>query len=79
MFNPLLPDLSKIKNDDLELKIAELIQKFTIASRFGQGTVCNQIAVILESYRAEQQKRYLESNKKLSNQNKNFDDYINVD
>lgn len=79
MFNPLLPDLSKIKNEDLELKITELMKKFTIAARSGQGTVCTQIVTILDAYRAEQQKRYLEANKKALNQTKTFDDFINVD
>lgn len=79
MFNPLLPDLSKIKNEDLELKITELMKKFTIAARFGQGAVCTQIVTILDAYRAEQQKRYLEANKKALNQTKTFDDFINVD
>lgn len=79
MFNPLLPDLSKIKNEDLELKITELMKKFTIAARSGQGTVCTQIVTILDAYRAEQQKRYLEANKKTLNQTKSFDDFINVD
>jgi hypothetical protein len=79
MFNPLLPDLSTLKNEDLDNKITELMQKYTVAARYGQGGVCNQIVVILESYRAEQQRRYVESTKKLMNQNKNLDDFINVD
>ena len=79
MFNPLLPDLSKIKTEDLELKITELMKKFTIAARSGQGGVCQQISVVLESYKDEQKRRYIEANKKLANQNKSFDDIINVD
>lgn len=79
MFNPLLPDISKIKNEDLELKINELMKKYTIAARSGQGIVCNQISIILESYKEEQRRRYAETNKKLINQNKNLDDFINVD
>ncbi len=79
MFNPLLPDLSNLKNEDIDNKITELMQKYTIAARHGQGAVCSQIVVILESYKAEQQKRYIESTKKLMNQSKNLDDYINVD
>lgn len=79
MFNPLLPDLSKIKNDDLENKITELMKKYLIASQSGQGQVCNQISVILDAYKFEQQKRYESANKKLINQNKNLDDYINID
>jgi hypothetical protein len=79
MFNPLLPDLSKLKNEDIELKITELMKKYLIASQSGQGQVCQQIGVILDSYRQEQQFRYTQANKKLASQNKNLDDYINVD
>lgn len=79
MFNPLLPDLSSLKNEDLDNKITELMKKYTIAARSGQGGVCSQIAIILESYKAEQNRRYIQANKKLAEQNKNLDDFINVD
>lgn len=80
MFNPLLPDLSKIKNEDLELKINELMRKYFMAARSGQGMVCQQIQVILDTYKQEQQKRFIAASKKVSeNQGKNFDDFINVD
>lgn len=74
-----MPDISKLKNEDIELKITELMKKYTIAARSGQGAVCQQIQIILESYKQEQYRRYELANKKLSNQNKNLDDYINVD
>lgn len=79
MFNPLLPDLSKVKNDDIDLKITELMKKYFIAANAGQGIVCGQIQVILEAYRAEQSRRHEQSMKKLQQNNKNLDDYINVD
>lgn len=79
MFNPLLPDLSLLKNEDLDTKITELMQKYTMAARFGQGGVCQQIAIILESYKHEQKKRHATASQKMANQNKDFDDYINVD
>ena len=79
MFNPLLPDLSKIKNEDIDNKINELMQKYMIAARSGQGTVCSQISIILEAYKEEQRRRRIESNKILEKQNKNFDDFINID
>jgi hypothetical protein len=79
MFNPLLPDISKLKNEDLENKITELMKKYLIAAKSGQGMVCDQISIILETYKDEQRRRYAETNKKLINQNKNLDDFINVD
>ena len=78
MFNPLLSDLSTLKNEEIDNKINQLMQKYTIASRSGMGGVCQQIGVILESYKQEQHTRYINANKKLIDQNKNLDDYINV-
>ena len=74
MFNPLLPDLTKIKNEDIENKINELMKKYFIAARSGQGVVCSQISNILEAYKEEQRRRFSETNKKAF-QNKNIDDY----
>jgi len=79
MFNPLLPELSSLKNEDIDNKINELMRKYTIAARSGQGTVCQQIIVILETYKAEQQKRHIAGSQKLLDQGKNLDDFVNVD
>lgn len=79
MFNPLLPDLSKVKNEDIDNKINELMKKLFIAARSGQGALCEQITVVLETYKEEQRRRHYEENKRLLSQNKNLDDYINVD
>jgi hypothetical protein len=79
MFNPLLPDLSKLKNEDVDAKITELMQKYFWAARSGQGGVMQQISVILEAYKSEQVNRQILANKKLASQNKNLDDFINVD
>lgn len=79
MFNPLLPDLTSLKNEDIDNKINELMQKYFIAARSGMGGVCQQINVILEAYKSEQSRRHLAANQKLASQNKNLDDFINVD
>jgi len=79
MYNPLVQDLSKLKTDDIDLKITELMKKYMIAARLGQSGVCEQISVIIEHYKREQQKRYQESQKKLQEKNKDLEDYINID
>ena len=79
MFNPLLPDLSKLKNEDVDSKITELMQKYFWAARSGQSGVMQQISVILEAYKSEQVNRQILANRKLASQNKNLDDFINVD
>jgi hypothetical protein len=79
MYNPLLSDPSKLKLEDLDNRVNELMRKYFIASKFGQGAVCEQINVILEVYRNEQRKRFVDANQKLiKNQDKNLEDYINV-
>ena len=79
MFNPLIQDLSALKNEDLENKITELMKKYFIAARSGMGGVCNQINVLLEAYKDEQRRRHAQATQKLNSQHKNLDDYINVD
>ena len=80
MFHPLLPDLTEIKDQDLENKITELTSKYYIAARYGNGAVCSQIAIVIEQYKEELQKRHQEKLNKLSgkNQNKDLDDLINI-
>lgn len=79
MFNPLLPDLTKFKDQEIEDKITELMKKYTIAAKAGQGYVANQILLVLDSYRSEQANRYQKNLKKSLNSNKNLDDFINID
>lgn len=80
MFNPLLPDLSTLKDDEVDNKITELMQKYFTASRFGQGGVMQQISVILEAYKVEQITRQQNASKKLmQNRNQDLDSFINVD
>lgn len=79
MFHPLLPDFSKLKNQEIDNNITSLMKKYTISLSFGQGSVANQILIILEAYKEEQRKRFIDSNKKLIDQNKNLDDLINID
>lgn len=79
MYNPLLPDLSNLKNEDLDNKITELMQKYLIAARSGMGNVCQQIVVILEAHKAEQKRRQIAATQKLASQNKDLDQFINID
>ena len=80
MFNPLLPDLSTLKNDDVDNKITELMQKYFMASRFGQSGVMQQISVILQAYKDEQFRRQQAANKKLiQNRNQDLDEFIKID
>lgn len=80
MYHPLLDDPQNLKDQDLENKILDLGRKYHIAARLGQGGVCHQILIALETYKSEQQRRQVESIRDLvKKQNKDLDGLINVD
>ena len=79
MFNPLLPNLSEVKDADIDTKINELTRKYFQAARFGQGQLAQQVLVTLEAYKSEQQNRHTASQKAMmERQNKDLDDLIKV-
>ena len=81
MFNPLLPDLSKLKEQDIESKISELSKKYFIALKLGQGQAAQQIAVTLDAFKMEQKNRHHKSSQDLNKktQQDGLEDLINVD
>jgi hypothetical protein len=79
MYHPLLSDPSTLKDAELEKRIIELSQKYHTAARFGQGGMCDQIVVILDSLRQEQLRRSQALLTKTKNdQNKDLGDLIKV-
>ena len=80
MFHPLLDNPAKIKDQELENKILDLTKKYHVAASMGQGSICQQIVIILEMYKEEQRKRQQEAIQNgMRKQNKDLDDLINVD
>ena len=79
MFNPLLEDLTQLKDNDLENRMVDLNKKYSIALRTGNGDLAQQVAIVIEAIRAETQRRQIEATKKLmQKQNKDLDNLINV-
>jgi hypothetical protein len=79
MFNPLLEDLTAIKDVDLESRMVDLNIKYSIALRTGNGMLAQQVAVVIEAVREETLRRQREATKKLlQKQNKDLDGLINV-
>ena len=79
MFHPLLGNMSELKDLDLENKINELGKKYSVAARSGSSSLCSQILLVLEDYKAEYQRRLLERSKiSIKNQDKDLNDLINV-
>ena len=75
MEHPLIGNLEELTPEQLTEKITELHQKLTIAMRTGNGHLCNQIRMAIESYtnklREKQAKAWEESAQ-------NFKDKINI-
>jgi hypothetical protein len=79
MFNPLLGDLTQIKDQELESRMTDLNKKYNIALRMGNSAIAMQIVVVLESIREEILRRQQEASKKLlAKQNKDLDGLINI-
>ena len=72
MEHPLIGDLNKLSSEELNSKISELYKKLGIATRSGNAHLCNQLRMAIESYSNKYQEKLREE------QNKNFDDKINI-
>lgn len=79
MFNPLMQDLSILKDSDVESRLTDLNNKYNISLRMGNSSVCQQIIVAIEVIRYEMARRQREALQKLSEkQNKDLDGLINI-
>jgi hypothetical protein len=79
MEHPLIPNLDHLKIDELGAKISELNKKLRIAQNTGNGHLCNQIRMAIESYQVRHNQlldeMYQKSSKDLG---KNLDDKIDI-
>jgi len=64
MEHPLIGDLSELTLDELGEKIADLNRKLSMAMRTGNGHLCNQIRMAIESHNVKYQEKLQESYKK---------------
>lgn len=60
MEHPLIPNLDDLKLEELGTKITELNRKLRIAQNTGNGHLCNQIRMALESYQNKHSQRLQE-------------------
>ena len=67
MEHPLIPNLEHLKIDELGEKLAELNKKLRIAQSMGNGHLCNQIRMAIESYQAKHSERLQEMYQKANN------------
>lgn len=82
MEHPLIGSLDDLTVEELSTKIGELSNKLAIATRSGNGHLCEQIRMALESYRNKYQVRvdeqYRRATQQAEDQHINFDNKINI-
>lgn len=71
--HPLTPNLSDLTIEELQTKYNELTKRVLMAQRMGNGSLMNQVSMILDDYRTElstrQQKLLDDANKKANFKN----------
>ena len=77
MNHPLQPDITGLSDQDLENQINTLTKKYFQAVRFVPGAA-NQIALLLEGYKWEQQRRAIAKSMRPSTDDTDFKDLINI-
>ncbi len=77
MEHPLIGDLNQLTAEELNSRISDLYRKLNIATQSGNGHMCDQIRMALESYQNKYQEKLQESYRKQST-DINFDDKIQI-
>ncbi len=77
MEHPLIPNLDNLTLEELGTKVSELHKKLGIAMRSGNGHLCNQIRMVLESYQNKHTAK-LQETFKSGELDKKFDDIIDI-
>jgi hypothetical protein len=77
MEHPLIGNLDSLTTDELSSKVNDLNNKLSIATRSGNGHLCNQLRMALESYRNKYQEKLQETYKKQTG-GRDFDNKIDI-
>ncbi len=75
MEHPLIGNIDHLTEDQLSEKINELSRKLNMAVRSGNGHMCNQLRMAIESFQSKYQQKLQEARK---GQSTNFDDKIDI-
>jgi len=77
MEHPLIGNLDTLTVEDLSKKITDLNNKLGIAARTGNGHLCNQIRMAVESYQNKYQEKVQETYRKQI-EDSNFNSKIDI-
>jgi hypothetical protein len=75
MEHPLIGNIDHLTEDELSEKINELNRKLNMATRTGNGHMCNQLRMAIESFQSKYQQKLQEARK---GQSTNFDNKIDI-
>jgi hypothetical protein len=77
MEHPLIGNLDELTVDELGKKVTDLNQKLTIAMRSGNGHLCNQLRMAIESYQNKYQEK-VQSTYRKQIEDSNFNSKIDI-
>lgn len=75
MEHPLIGDISNLTIDALSTKVNDLTQKLLIAQNLGNGALCNQLRMAIETYHNKYQEKLKEQ---YESQKGSFEKKINI-
>jgi hypothetical protein len=78
MEHPFINNLDQLDLDQLSQKIGELHKKLAIAHRSGNGYLCDQIRMALDSYTSKHQQKLQEQYRKDSGNIDQFESKIDI-
>lgn len=78
MGHPLAPDLSKLTNEELQAKRAELQNRFVFAYRMGNSNLVHQLQLLIDDYAIEIDNRNRKMIEDAAKSGKNFADKIDI-
>ncbi len=76
--HPLTEDLSKMSLDDLTKKQGELLNKITMAYRWGKPDMVQQLQMMLDDYQQEINLRNQRQLEEMQKNSKNFKNIIDI-
>lgn len=75
MEHPLIGNIDHLTEDQLSEKINELNKKLNMAVRSGNGHMCNQLRMAIESFQSKYQQKITDARK---GQSSSFEDKIDI-
>lgn len=78
MEHPLIFDADSLTIEELGKKITNLTNKYVIASKSGNGYLCGQLSMAIETYKQAHSRKLEETFKKDSNGEDWLNDKINI-